>query len=705
MTGWCRLRIHQSVKDYAEHEATLVDEELPAGLGPDSPSVLPLMAELDAALFRGGRSLRWSDAELAALSAAGARYKETSRRFPEHDLGAPIRTALGTHAVLLLNPLGTSTLADPTERQPPLTLERSDVELLLAIQEPTPGRQDGVRCRLGLSHRELEEAVERLARDIARFGIEPAPGWMVQTARSDCPIPQHAERTLSPFADPEFRIESCLAGFAGALRRHGYTESSVSTLLGVASLQQIEPTHLHWHATHQLPDSALADLIRLFLLRGERSRTAVDDILGPDVVVALVSLGVLKDVDGTVTAAVDLFCSGGMVFATDHRYQLREGDRLDEEPVMYIGMDSHGLVQTAPRQPCGELLDLCTGSGIQGLVASRYASRVVAVDLNPRAVRFARFNAQLNGVQNHEVRLGSLYEPVASEQFDVVLANPPFVPSPEMGLAFRDGGTRGEFILRQIVRDAPEHLREHGRLCIVTDLVDVPGYPDKLKAWWGETALEALILTTADRDEMLFSVPHCHAPFGQSMEAYNAELDRWIGNFRSADLGGVNFGYLLAWRRPSGSGQSVVSRVVHNPSMPMFQDVEDWGEQQGRWAASDAGDHHVCLHPRARLRHEHGPSGEDPTHELSVPGCDFFTTYRISERVYTELCHIAEVTPRLSELQAGEGGWLHQMHRLGLVRLETTAPQRGAPAARPTTPDVEQQVTKTTPTCLSSYLG
>ena len=699
---WIRKR-HTPVKDYAEHEATLVDESLPSGLGPGAASALPLMEELDAALFHGGHTLRWSPEELAALSAQGGRYKETSHRFAGHGFVAPLQTRFCETAVLMVNPLGKSTLADPTERQPPLLLDRSEVELLLASQQPAARFSESVRRALGLSHRELASAVDRLAAETARFGLVVAEGWTPGATPVDAPLPAEAGPTLAPFSDAAYRLDGMLADFASALAQQGYTEAGVSSALGVDSLQQIEPTHLHWHAAHQLPETALGDLIRLFLLRAVRPRERVDSLLGEPVSEALLRLGVLRDEDGVVSSAVDLFCSGGMVFATDHRYQLRAGDRLDEEPVMYIGMDSHGLVQTAPRQACGALLDLCCGSGVQGLVASRYAERVVAVDLNPRAVRFARFNAQLNGVQNYEVRQGSLYEPVAGERFGVVLANPPFVPSPEMGLAFRDGGTRGEVLLREIVRGAAAHLTAEGRLCIVTDLVDVDAYPAKLTAWWGEAPMEALILTTADRDEMLFSVPHCHAPFGQALEDYNAELDRWVGNFRSAALGAVNFGYLLVWRQDQD--QTVTSRVVHNPSRPMHTDVTDWLEQQRRWRQPDAGEHVVCLHPGARLHHEHQPGGGAAQHALSVPDRDFFTTYSVSERVYAELCHLASVTPRLSEIQAAEDGWLRQLHKLGLVRLETTAPQTASPPRASAGVDVAQQATKTTPTCLSSYLG
>ena len=73
------------------------------------------------------------------------------------------------------------------------------------------------------------------------------------------------------------------------------------------------------------------------------------------------------------------------------------------------------------------VLDLGTGSGVLAVAAARTARSVVAVDLNPAAVRCARINALLNGVEDRvEVREGDLFAPVAGERFDVVLCNPPF---------------------------------------------------------------------------------------------------------------------------------------------------------------------------------------------------------------------------------------------------------------------------------------
>lgn len=73
------------------------------------------------------------------------------------------------------------------------------------------------------------------------------------------------------------------------------------------------------------------------------------------------------------------------------------------------------------------VLDLGTGSGIGAVFAARRGSSVVAVDINPEAVRCARINALLNHADERiDVRLGDLFEPVECLQFDLVLFNPPY---------------------------------------------------------------------------------------------------------------------------------------------------------------------------------------------------------------------------------------------------------------------------------------
>jgi release factor glutamine methyltransferase len=78
--------------------------------------------------------------------------------------------------------------------------------------------------------------------------------------------------------------------------------------------------------------------------------------------------------------------------------------------------------------PQQRVLDMGTGSGVCAVRAARRAQRVLAVDLNPAAVRCARINALLNQVEARlEVRQGDLFAPLAGERFDLILFNPPFL--------------------------------------------------------------------------------------------------------------------------------------------------------------------------------------------------------------------------------------------------------------------------------------
>ena len=75
-----------------------------------------------------------------------------------------------------------------------------------------------------------------------------------------------------------------------------------------------------------------------------------------------------------------------------------------------------------------EVLDMGTGSGVCAMFAAKYARRVVAVDINPAAVRCAEINALLNHLEHKiDVRHGDLFAAVPGERFDLILFNPPFV--------------------------------------------------------------------------------------------------------------------------------------------------------------------------------------------------------------------------------------------------------------------------------------
>jgi release factor glutamine methyltransferase len=123
------------------------------------------------------------------------------------------------------------------------------------------------------------------------------------------------------------------------------------------------------------------------------------------------------------------------------------------------------------------LLDLGTGSGAVA-VAARRGVRVTAVDISWRAVA----TAWLNGLAHRRllrVRKGDLLNAVAGDLFDVVVSNPPYVPSPGIPARGRarawDAGPTGRLWLDRICAEAPAVLKPAGVLLLVhSSLADVP---------------------------------------------------------------------------------------------------------------------------------------------------------------------------------------------------------------------------------------
>ncbi|BAZ12518.1 RNA methyltransferase, TrmA family protein [Calothrix sp. NIES-4071] len=453
----------------------------------------------------------------------------------------------------------------------------------------------------------------------------------------------------------------------------------------------------------------MADLIRLFLLQGAFTKAKLQEIFGQELFSTLCSLGLLIQRGEDWASRIDLFAVAGLYVATDHRYMILPEDEIEEDVVMYVGMDSTGLVHTAPQYPANRVLDLCCGSGIQSLVASRYTKEVVGVDINPRAIRFARFNAQLNGISNTHFCLGNLYE-TTSGYFDTILANPPFVPSPSQECRFRDSGVAGEEILARIITESANHLAPLGKLFIVSDLVNIQQYESKLEQWWQGGAADKLVLSTADRNDILFSVPHCHTAFNQTWEQYNIELDEWLQNFHTSGLRTVNFGYILICQVDSTSKSSYYSRTIHNPNQPIHQYVQEYFQQRQLIQEQQINNYFLAMSPDLRFRLEISSTTGEREIELFSPNNPYFTTYQISEQMYRMLQDINHSQPKWETYATAlNQNWLYELIYKGILYLSpqaTTVKQNRRLKVPPSTEGlkIEELETKTTPTCISSYL-
>jgi release factor glutamine methyltransferase len=149
--------------------------------------------------------------------------------------------------------------------------------------------------------------------------------------------------------------------------------------------------------------------------------------------------------------------------------------------------DTEILVQVALERSAGislsaRVLDLCTGSGCVAITIARErpTNQVAAVDVSTDALALARENAlRLGAVHNVRWAAGDLYAPLdpARDRYDVITANPPYIPEGEIGELSRDirefephialsGGGDGLDTVRRIVGGAAPFLADRGVVAV-----------------------------------------------------------------------------------------------------------------------------------------------------------------------------------------------------------------------------------------------
>ncbi|MFJ8143160.1 HemK2/MTQ2 family protein methyltransferase [Streptomyces sp. NPDC096013] len=141
--------------------------------------------------------------------------------------------------------------------------------------------------------------------------------------------------------------------------------------------------------------------------------------------------------------------------------------------------DSFLLAEVMRKEAIGagmDVLDVCTGGGVLALCAAQLGARVSAVDVSRRAVLSTRLNAALAGLAV-TARRSDLLTDIADNSFDVVVSNPPYVPTPCARAPRRgartawDAGYDGRLLLDRICARAPAVLRPGGLLLLVHSAV------------------------------------------------------------------------------------------------------------------------------------------------------------------------------------------------------------------------------------------
>lgn len=353
-----------------------------------------------------------------------------------------------------------------------------------------------------------------------------------------------------PVIDGLLRLDDAtLAALRERLQEAGYEEGFIAAVEAVAPLQldAIRLPLVWWWLERKATPAAL--LAELFSYRRSVESVRLRGVLGDELTSALLGCGVLETDDGRLRSRLELMPHDGLLFFSD---RLEDG----EEAVMGPGMTTVLLHRLLAVTGATTVLDLGCGAGSLAIAAARKGARAVGTDLSRRAVDLAALNARLNEVQV-ELLQGDVTAPVRGERFDLVLAQPPYVPLPggEQSSTYLHGGHYGDELAMKFVGESARVLADGGLALLRFDSAVRPDQPlvERLRAALGDAPVDVVALVdrapTPDHQSIAYAAS-AHPDLGPEYRRLAARRREHLESLGVREVSQV----LLALRRPSDGG-------------------------------------------------------------------------------------------------------------------------------------------------------
>lgn len=362
---------------------------------------------------------------------------------------------------------------------------------------------------------------------------------------------------LSPVPDflkTPFNIGSCekIQDLQKIMMDRGFSEQPVAEAIGGSDFsKQANLTAALMRTAEETPFNTL---VRLFILAQSLPETAVRKALTPLTLSDLVQAGLLKaDPNGGIRSEAALLSINETLLARDF-WPEYTGKPCPHDYVLGVGPASLAVAEMTVRTRVSSALDIGTGCGFQALVAAEHCDRVIATDINPRALNFAAFNAALNHISNVTFRLGSLYDPVASDRFDLVVSNPPFVISPGLELIYRDNTMAGDSLCETVLNGAGPLMNE-GAFCTIlfnwrhqTD----EDWFERPRRWLTASGCDAWLIHTRTEDPLTYAAGWLQRDYTANPVRYKKEIEKWLAYFERENIQKISLGAAILRKRASG---------------------------------------------------------------------------------------------------------------------------------------------------------
>ena len=366
--------------------------------------------------------------------------------------------------------------------------------------------------------------------------------------------------------------EDAAARLRSYFEEAGYTETGLASRGSLSEFASAETRGLPRMMERTSEPSPGNALIRLFWLGLEQSREAVAKVIPEDVLTILLESGLVEAAGPAMVPQVAFWPWGKFLVATDLYSAFKMARR---DLVLWPNPTTHTLWRHAIRGRSAATLDLGTGSGVIGLLAAANSDTVVASDLNPRAIEFARFNATLNGVANMETVLGDRFEPVSGRTFDLILANPPFFITPRNDFLFCQNPLELDGLCRRLVKEAPGHLNEGGYFEMLCEWAEIDGQPwqERIAEWMEATGCDMWILHAGKQ------VPDIYAEtyILQTVPDKSQDAERFsefMQYYRQRKLAAIHNGFIVM-RRRSGGGRLRIEEMPRTDSGDLGEAILD----------------------------------------------------------------------------------------------------------------------------------
>ena len=356
---------------------------------------------------------------------------------------------------------------------------------------------------------------------------------------------------------------AAVAALRDALDRAPFNAEAIREALGteddVLSRSRDIPVHLRRLRTR----GAFGALVQLFVLNEPTSVGLAREALAPLSLEACARMGLLR-LDGELARPLlRLVPHDELIIASDLR--LVAGQEAPHDHVPGVHRPSVTLACLTVRTPVARGLDLGTGNGVEAILMARHVEHMVGSDVNARAIEYARFNGLLNRTPGIDWRVGSWFEPMKDERFEVIACNPPYVISPASQYLYRDSGMQGDSVSEQVVREVAAHLAEGGFGTITVSWGADPHDDDALpvRRWVAGTGCDAWILHYRTEDP-LTTARNWLQQDAVDTEAYGRELDTWLAYYERLGIQAIAYGAVVLRRRATGTNWA---RVDPLPAM------------------------------------------------------------------------------------------------------------------------------------------